>query len=384
MTTETALSPVLDVPAQSQATTLLHRSLAAGEIGHAIAFLGPPEVGQDAAARGLAAALNCPVSDLGCGTCHDCRRALRGAHPAYVEFAPTGAVHRVSEVRDEWLPTAFTTAALGAWKVLRIREADRMNEASANAFLKGLEEPPPRTTWILDISDADELPDTILSRCRQVPVRPWGRADLEQLAAELVGDADAPRLARVSLGSPRRLRELVAGREPDGQLSFVHHREILRRLRQDGPGHAVVAARMIEGEVRRRTEGLKVESQAQLAELDELYGDAPPKGVRAQVELAAARRERESRTVVVSTALDNVAVWLRDVLAVVGGADPQALVFADDLTGARGDADALTPASLLRMLDLVEATRDSLELNVQQQLALEALFLQMSALALSP
>lgn len=381
--THTVPSPVLDVPAQPRATELLHRSLAAREIGHAIAFLGPSEVGQDEAAHGVAAALNCPVSDVGCGSCSDCRRALRGMHPAYAEFAPTGAVHRVAEVRDEWLPMAFTTAALGAWKVLRIREADRMNEASANAFLKGLEEPPPRTTWILDIADPEELPDTILSRCRQVSFRPWGRQDLDGLAVELVGDdAMAAQMSRASLGSPRRLRELIASREPDGQPSFVRHREILRRLRHDGPGHAIVAARAIEAAVRRRTDGLKSEAQAQLAELDELYGDAPPRGVRAQVERAAARREREARTVVVQTALDDVAVWLRDVLAVSGGAEPEALVFADDVDGMRADARAVGPAALLRMLDLVEAARESLELNVQQQLALEALFLQMSALAM--
>lgn len=384
------MSQVLDIAGQPRATDVLARAVAAREIGHALAFLGQPGLGQDAAARGVAAALNCPVDDAGCGVCHDCRRALRGAHPAYIEFVPTGAVHRVAEVREQWLPAAFTTAAMGAWKVLRVRDADRMNDASANAFLKGLEEPPPRTTWILDIADPDDLPDTILSRCRIVTFKPWGRDDLRRAVAEsatsevaITSEAEAELLARVSLGNPERLRDLRASRAPDGDYAFVAHRQVLRRLREEGPGHALVAARTIDGEIKSRTESLKVAAKAELADLDELYGDAPPKAVRKQVESAATRREREARTAVVATALDDVAAWLRDVLAVGGGADPAEVIFFDDPQGLRADADAVSRSALLGMLDLVLAARESLEFNVQQQLALESLFLQMSALSMT-
>jgi DNA polymerase III subunit delta' len=80
---------------------------------------------------------------------------------------------RVADVREGWLPAASRTAAEGGWKVLRVVDADRMNEAAANAFLKVLEEPPARTVWILDLADPDELPDTILSRCRAVRFVAW-------------------------------------------------------------------------------------------------------------------------------------------------------------------------------------------------------------------
>jgi DNA polymerase-3 subunit delta' len=379
------MTEVLDIPGQRRTGDVLTRAVAAREIGHALAFLGQPGLGQDTAARGVAAALNCPVDDAGCGRCHDCRRALRGAHPAYTEFLPTGAVHRVAEVREQWLPAAFTTAATGAWKVLRVRDADRMNDASANAFLKGLEEPPPRTTWILDIADPDDLPDTILSRCRIVTFKPWGRDELQRAVAESAGDGSvsAELLARVSLGNPERLRDVRESRSPDGAYAFVAHRQILRRLRDDGPGHALVAARGIDAEVRARTASVKTAAKAELAELDELYGDAPPKAVRGQVESAATRREREARTTVVQTALDDVAVWLRDVLAVAGGADPAEVIFFDDPEGLRADAEAVSRRALLAMLDLVLAARASLEFNVQQQLALESLFLQMSTIAMT-
>lgn len=373
------MTPTLHIPAQPAATATLSRAVADRQIGHALAFVGQPGLGQTEGARAVAAGLNCPVDPAGCGHCADCRRALRGAHPALFEFAPTGAFHRVAEVRDTWLPAAFTTAARGAWKVLRILEADRMNDSSANAFLKALEEPPPRTTWILDIADPDELPDTIISRCRVVQFQPWNREVFLQEAAQAPADLRES-IVRASLGSPERLRVL----QESWDVGFAIHRQIPRRLRQDGPGHAIVAARAIDAEVRERTDRVKALAKKQLAELDELYGSAPPKPVRKQVEDAAARREREARTVVVAMALDDLAVWLRDVLAVRGGADPDALICFDDADGLRADADALTSSQLLQMLDVIAATRESLEFNIQQQLALEALFLQLSAVAIAP
>ncbi|MGH3666575.1 MAG: ATP-binding protein, partial [Egibacteraceae bacterium] len=207
MTAAPLLTEVWDVPGQDRAVAALRGSCERGEVAHAWAFVGPAGVGQESAARWLAAALNCPADSPPCGVCDVCDRCLRGAHPALWELQPSGAVHRVDEVR-QWLRTAFRTLAEGRWKVLRVVDADRMNEAAANAFLKGLEEPPPRTVWILDVIDPDELPDTILSRCRSVRFASLGPAELDAEARRLgVGDHDDRRLAvRAALGSPVTLR----------------------------------------------------------------------------------------------------------------------------------------------------------------------------------
>ncbi|HUH08196.1 MAG TPA: hypothetical protein VML96_10380, partial [Egibacteraceae bacterium] len=173
------------IPGQLRATQALRSAFERGEVSHAWAFVGPPGVGQQQAARTLAAALNCAEPLPPCGECSSCDRCARGAHPAYWEFAPVGAAHRVADVRDQWLPIAFRTAVDAAWKVLRIIDADRLNESAANAFLQGLEEPPARTVWILEMADPDELPDTILSRCRLVRFSAWGPSELDAEAARL-------------------------------------------------------------------------------------------------------------------------------------------------------------------------------------------------------
>jgi DNA polymerase III subunit delta' len=367
-----------DIPAQEHAVRLLRNAVQRGEVTHAWAFVGPPGVGQEHAGRALAAALNCPQPDPPCGACPTCLRCARAAHPDYWEFAPTGAMHRVSDVREGWLPVAARTAAEGGWKVLRIIDADHMNEAAANAFLKGLEEPPPRTLWILDVADPDELPDTILSRCRQVRFVGWSP---EQLAAEAqrlgVDDPDDRALAvRASLGAPATLRRLAA----DGLDDLRTHRAIPARLRVDGPGYAVVAARALGEEVKRRTEAIKGEGKAELEAIAEDYGGEVPRAVARQLEERTARREREARTGVVQAALDDLLGWYRDCLVVVAGGQAGDVIHLDANDALAADAEALGRAGLLEAVDRVMTVREDLELNVNVPLALEALLLELSSL----
>lgn len=368
-----------DIPGQERAVEVLARASRAGEVGHAWAFLGPAGVGQEGAARALVATLVCASDDPPCGTCDACERAARGAHPAYFEFAPTGPFHRVADVRERWLPIASRSAGEGGWKILRIIDADRMNEAAANAFLKGLEEPPPRTVWLLDVADPDDLPDTILSRCRSVRFAALGPATLEEEARRLglEDPADRALAARACLGSPRRLRALAA---PGGLDDLRAHRAVPRGLRSQG--FALVAAKQLDDEVARRTAAVKDEGKAEREWLAEGYGDAPPRAVVRELDERQHRREREARTAVVQDALDDIASWYRDVLLVSAGAAEGQLVGADEAAALREEADALSADKALRALDLVMATRANLERNVGVRLALEALFMDLSALYL--
>lgn len=373
-----------DIPGQRRAAAVLQGACARDEVSHAWAFVGPAGVGQEQASRTLAAALNCPRTAKGapCGVCDVCQRCRRGAFPSCWEFAPSGSFHRVVEVREQWLATAFRSAVEGRWKVLRIIDADRMNEAAANAFLKGLEEPPPNTVWVLDIADPDELPDTILSRCRMVRFVALAPAELDAEAQRfgLADVGDRALAVRASLGSPAALARLAAA---GGLDDLRMHREIPRRLREQGSGYAVLAARQLDEEGKRRTAALKAEGRAELEALAELYGDALPRGVARQVEDRLSRREREARLTTLHAALDDLVGWYRDCLLIAAGGDPGQALHADDAEALRADAAASSPAATLRAIDLVLATREDLELNLQQTLALEALFLDLASLALT-
>ena len=369
---------VWDVPGQDHAVTALRTAVERDEVAHAWAFIGPAGVGQEAAARWLAAALNCGSFTPPCGACDICHRCLRGAYPALWEFVPTGAFHRVGDV-EEWLGFAFRSLAEGTHKVLHVVDAGRMNEQAANRFLKGLEEPPPRTVWILDITDPDDeaMPDTILSRCRMVRFNAW-RDDALDAEARLLGLDDPAERAlavRAAMGSPIQLRRLTS---EQGLDDLRAHRAWVSLLREGGPGMAIVAARALDDEIKRRTAVLKAEGKAELEELASYYAGELPAPLAKQLQERAARREREARVVTAQTALDDLAGWLRDCMVVAQGGAP--LVHTDVAATAGGDATALGPNGIIRALDLVMETREALELNVGLGLTVEALFLELSAL----
>ncbi|HJX43126.1 MAG TPA: AAA family ATPase, partial [Geodermatophilus sp.] len=134
---------------------------------HAWLFTGPPGSGRSVAARAFAAALQCPAG--GDGTCHECRTVLSGTHADLNLIVPEGLSIGVTEAR-ELVRIAGRAPSQGRWQMIIVEDADRMSEAAANAVLKMIEEPPPRTVVMLCAPSLppDDVPVTIRSRCRVV------------------------------------------------------------------------------------------------------------------------------------------------------------------------------------------------------------------------
>ena len=137
---------------------------------HAWLFTGPPGSGRSVAARAFAAALQCP--DGGDGTCHQCRTVLAGTHADVQTVVPEGLSIGVVEAR-ELVRVAGRAPSQGRWQVVVVEDADRMTEQASNAVLKMIEEPPPRTVFLLCAPSLhpEDVPVTIRSRCRVVGLR---------------------------------------------------------------------------------------------------------------------------------------------------------------------------------------------------------------------
>jgi DNA polymerase-3 subunit delta' len=111
------------------------------------------------------------------------------------------------------------TGEVGAWRVVIVDSADLLNINAANALLKSLEEPPPRTFFLLITATPGRLLPTIRSRCRVLDLAPLGEADLRRavLAALAPEERDPPgageweRLVALSEGSVRRALTLWLG-----------------------------------------------------------------------------------------------------------------------------------------------------------------------------
>ena len=225
---------------------------------HAWLFTGPAGSGRSVAARAFAAALLCP--DLGCGQRPPCHQVLAGTHADVLLVRPDGLSYGVKQTRDLVLRAATAPFGGRCRKPILFEDADRATEQAANALLKAIEEPSPRTVWLLCAPSADDLVPTIRSRCRLVTLRtPPANAIATMLAARDGIDPDrALQAARAAQGHIGRARRLATDPEAARRRA-----EVLRvPVSVDGLGPAIAAAA-------RLVEAADAEAAAVTAELDE-------------------------------------------------------------------------------------------------------------------
>lgn len=143
------------------------RALAEGRLSHAYLFAGPRGSGKRAFVLELAQLLLCQTRSA-CGVCHDCLMATSGNHPGVHFFGPAEGKTQidVDTVRSLCDRTHFKSQT---YTLLALEEAERLNEPAANALLKTLEEPPPRTVIVLTAQSTGALLSTIVSRCHRIP-----------------------------------------------------------------------------------------------------------------------------------------------------------------------------------------------------------------------
>ncbi|WP_188037789.1 DNA polymerase III subunit delta', partial [Actinotalea sp. JY-7885] len=178
-----------------------------GAMTHAWLLTGPPGSGRSNAARAFAAALQC--TEGGCGRCQACTTTLAGTHADVMVVATEKVTISIDEVR-ELIGVAQRAPSQGRWRVIVLEDADRMVERTSNVLLKAIEEPPPRTVWLLCAPSPQDVVVTIRSRCRGVALRVPPVDDVAALLVERDG-ADrevarmAARAAQSHIGLARRL-----------------------------------------------------------------------------------------------------------------------------------------------------------------------------------
>jgi DNA polymerase-3 subunit delta' len=350
---------------------------------HAWLITGPPGSGRSIAARAFAAALQCPNG--GCGECHACRTAVAGTHADVTIVATEKVTISVDEVRS-LVSHAQSAPSEGRWRVIIIEDADRMTERTSNVLLKAVEEPPPRTVWILCAPSLHDVATTIHSRCRVVTLR---IPDAEVVARLLIErDGVEPALARecalaaqCHIGVARRLAS-----DPEARA----RRERVLALASDvrGVGDAVLAAGELVAVADDDAKAATGERDA--AELAELYvtlgvdpGERLPPALRAQVrqlEEDQKRRATRAKRDVLDRALLDLLSFYRDVAVVQTGAGV-ALVNEGHREGIAGIAQREPLTRTLGMMDAIGVARERLAGNVAPVLALEAMFLELRPLA---
>ena len=210
---------------EQEARRLMTRSFREGRLGHAYVIVGDPRGSAMHFAEWLGQLVLCDDAANGpCGRCRACSlvAAHKHADAPWLEPQKKSRLFAVDTIRKEVIPWAVSSSLEGGWKVLSLCFADRFNDASANAFLKTLEEPPPRTLFLLLTDDPASMLPTILSRCQRIdltmgrepPAEPWRSAAGEALArhtlaSELSAMATAGRFERLLASIDQEAKSLI-------------------------------------------------------------------------------------------------------------------------------------------------------------------------------
>ncbi|HEY5517421.1 MAG TPA: DNA polymerase III subunit gamma/tau [Coriobacteriia bacterium] len=200
-----------DIVGQDHVTQTLRNAVAEGSVAHAYLFCGPRGTGKTSAARILAKALDCeqgPTPDPD-NTCEQCREITEGRHPDVYEIDAASRTG-VDALRDEVISKVNYAATHGGFKVYIIDEVHMLSTSAFNALLKTLEEPPPKTVFVLCTTHPHKVPETIHSRCQRFDFRRIGTEDivgrLEYIAREesiAVEEGSLTLIARHAAGGMR-------------------------------------------------------------------------------------------------------------------------------------------------------------------------------------
>lgn len=164
--------PFSDIYGQDKQVNVLQGAMKSDRVPHAYLFHGIQGVGKKTTAKTLAKALNCREENAdSCDRCPSCLKIDHGSHPDIVFIEPEGIFIKINKIRELQDQIKFRPFE-GRKRVFVITDADRMNDASANALLKTLEEPKPSNVLILTTPRVHKLPQTIISRCQKIRFNP--------------------------------------------------------------------------------------------------------------------------------------------------------------------------------------------------------------------
>jgi DNA polymerase-3 subunit delta' len=373
---------------QAEAIAILEAAASSSALGstenssmtHSWLITGPPGSGRSNIAYAFAAALLGTRGDETEESVY--KQVIARTHPDLGVLSTERVIISIDEVRKLVSSSQFSPS-VGHYRVMIIEDADRMAERTSNVLLKALEEPPPRTVWILCApSEADLIP-TIRSRVRSVRLRTPAIADVAQLLQDRDGVAPdiaarAAREAQSHIGMAHRLATNADARERrENTLTTV--------LEIRSVAEAVIAAATLLELSKADATALTDQRDAQeresaLRSLGIAPGGTIPPALRAQLKAMEEDQKRRA-TRGLRDGIDRIMVDLlslyRDILLTQIGA-PGELINLSILNEINAVAARTTPVATLAIMDGIAEARRRIESNVTPALALEAMLVKVA------
>jgi DNA polymerase-3 subunit delta' len=174
---------------------MVKRAIDAGRPANGYLIVGPVRgLAMDLAVR-ILQTLFCKADTKPCGACDGCRHVSERTEVDIHWIFPEKKSRVISadQIREKLLYAVSQTSFAGGWKAGVLVGVDRLNDASANVFLKTLEEPPERTLFLLLTDAPQQLLPTVVSRCQRIDLdtmrdlaEPWKSRVVETLASPLM------------------------------------------------------------------------------------------------------------------------------------------------------------------------------------------------------
>jgi DNA polymerase-3 subunit delta' len=369
-----------ELTGQDDAIAVFRQAAAAAETGetgmtHAWLITGPPGSGRSNLAYAFATALLAIDQDE-----EAVRKQVEArSHPDLTALSTSNVIIKIDDVRDV-VRSAYHSPSVSRYRVMVIEDADRMVERTSNLLLKSLEEPPPRTVWILCApSEADLLP-TIRSRVRTVRLRTPSVTDVAALLSRRDGVSDeialrAAREAQSHIGMARRLATNEDARKRR-QLTI----DLVLDIRS--VSDAVIAAGKLMDLA--KDDGAAVTAERDAEEREQALrslgiepGGTIPPALRAQLRnLEDDQKRRATRSLRdgIDRILVDLASVFRDLLLIQLGVDGD-LINAAIRDSLQSASERRTPAQTLAVMDAISTARERIDGNVAPALALEAMLI---------
>jgi DNA polymerase-3 subunit gamma/tau len=172
-----------EVVGQQHVVRTLRNAVEQDKVHHAYLFVGSRGTGKTSMAKILARSLNCERGGptvTPCGECESCVTIAAGTSIDVIEM-DAASNRSVDDVRDLRERVAYAPSG-GRWKVYILDEAHMLTKEAWNAFLKTLEEPPPKTVFVLATTESHKVMATIADRCQRFDFQ---RPSLEQISEVL-------------------------------------------------------------------------------------------------------------------------------------------------------------------------------------------------------
>ena len=350
-----------DVVGQEHVVRTLQNAVEQGKVHHAYLFVGSRGTGKTSMAKILAACLNCsqgPTTSP-CGTCDSCV-AIANATSLDVIEMDAASNNSVDDIRDLRERVAYAPVS-GRHKVYILDEAHMLSPQAWNAFLKTLEEPPPRTIFVLATTEAQKVLPTVVDRCHRFD---FGRPTVEQVTKvlERVATAEGIEVKRGALA-------LIA-RHATG--SFRDALGTLEQLVTYAGGRSIEPPDVLAV--------LGVADAEQLFEaIDAVIARDPARALRAAASLTESGRDA-------GQLLRDLEVHGRELLAVqvLGDVPPEFQVTPERDIRLAEQASALSATDAVRLLDLVSAALEATANGAQARIQLELVVVKAAAPEVDP